>query len=260
MALDRGCPIIPTVCPMAGTTAPYSVAGAALQGNVESLAAVILVQLYKPGHPVFHCFAPSVTDMRSGHDLYYKAEKMLWKMICCRMGKFYELPIVHETGGSLTHIPDIQNGAESLAYILASICCGQNMFSGLGSLGNANGMSAEQMIMQCGLLDMAEYLAGGTELSDHKLGFNSIRRAGPGGNFLTDELTLDLLRSKEFFDSPYFDLTGGYVKGAPGMYEIAHQKVEGLVANYKPTVPEKIQAAIKGFFKDRYHDRRVADL
>ena len=260
MGIDRGCPLVGTICPMAGTTSPYSVAGTALQANVESLASVLMVQLYKPQHPVLISFAPSVTDMKSGHDLYYKAEKMFWKMICCRMGKFYKLPISHETGGSLTHLPNMQNGAESMAYILASVCCGQNMFGGLGSLGNANGMSAEQMIMQCGLLDMAEYLAQGVDMSDYKLGFDSIMNTGPGGNFLTDEMTLDLLRGKEFFDSPYFDLTGGYVQGAPGMYEIAHNHVEELIANYKPTVPEKVQAAIKGFFRDRYRDKNVIDL
>ena len=260
MSIERGCPLIPTVCPMAGTTSPYSVAGTALQGSVESLAAVLLAQLYKPGHPVYYTFAPSVTDMRSGHDLYYKAEKMIWKAMCCQMGKFYNLPISHETGGSLTHLPDMQNGAESLAYILASVLCGQNKFGGLGSLGNANGMSAEQMLMQCGLVDMAEYLARGVDLSDSKLAIDSILNTGPGGNYLTDQLTLDLLRTSEFFDSPYFDLTGGYVKGAPGMYEIAHQKVEELLADYKPTVPEKVRTAIKEFFKDRYQDKSVADL
>ena len=88
----------------------------------------------------------------------------------------------------------------------------------------------------------------------------SIKEAGPGGNYLTDQLTLDLMRGTEFFESPYFDLTGGYVKGAAGMYELAHQKAEELVANYKPTVPEKIRTAIKEFFKDRYQDKKVADL
>ena len=259
-AVERGCPIAPIVCPMAGTTSPYSVAGTALQGSVESLAVALLVQLLKPGHPVYYSYAPSVTDMKSGHDLYYKAEKMIWKIICCQMGRFYNLPVSHECGGSLTHLPDMQNGAESFAYILASVCCGQHKIGGLGSLGNANGMSAEQMIMQCGLVDMAEYLARGVDLSDHKLGFDSILNAGPGGNYLTDQLTLDLLRSDEFFDSPYFDLTGGYVKGAPGMYQIAHQKVEELVSAYKPTLPEKVRAAIKDFFKDRYQDKNLADL
>lgn len=260
MGVERGCPITPIVCPMAGTTSPYSLAGTALQGSVESLSAALVVQLLKPGHPVYYSFAPSVTDMKSGHDLYYKAEKMIWKTICCQMGKFYNLPVSHESGGSLTHLPDMQNGAESMSYILTSMCGGQNKFGGLGSLGNANGMSAEQIIMQCGLVDMAEYLARGVDLSDHKLGFDSIMGAGPGGNYLTDQLTMDLLRSDEFFESPYFDLTGGYVQAAPGMYEIAHQKVEELVADYKPTVPEKVRTAIKEFFKDRYQDKSLTDL
>ena len=259
-AIENGCPLIPTVCPMAGATSPYSVAGTALQGSAESLAAVLLAQLYKPGHPVFYSFAPSVVDMHSGHDLYYKAEKMIWKTMCCQMGKFYNLPISHEMGGSLTHLPDMQNGAESFAYILASICCGQHKLGGLGSLGNANALSAEQMIMQCGLLDMAEYVAQGVDMSDYKLAVDSIIDVGPGRDYLTDQLTLDLLRSDEFFNSPYFDLSGGYVKGAPGMYEMAHQRVEELVANYSPRVPDRVQAAIKDFFKDRYQDPKVADL
>ncbi len=260
MALTREYPVFPTVCPMAGTTSPYSVAGTALLANVEALATVLLVQLYKPGHPAYYCTAPSTTNLKSGHDLYYKAEKMTWKTIHCQMGKFYKLPIKHETGGSLTHRTDLQGGAESLAYIMASVFCGQNNMLGLGSMGNANGMSAEQIIMQCGLVDMAEYLAGGVDMSDYKLAFDSIKNAGPGGNYLTDQLTLDLMRGTEFFESPYFDLTGGYVKGAAGMYELAHQKAEELVANYKPTVPEKIRTAIKEFFKDRYQDKKVADL
>jgi trimethylamine---corrinoid protein Co-methyltransferase len=260
MAIEKGYPIVPTICPMAGATSPYSVAGTALQGSVESLAAILLAQLYKPGHPVYYTFAPSVADMRSGHDLYYKAEKMTWKIMCCQMGKFYNLPISHETGGSLTHLPDIQNGAESFAYILASVCCGQHKFGGLGSLGNANAMSAEQMIMQAGLLDMAEYLAQGVDLSDYKFAMDSIASVGPGGSYLVDELTLDLLHSDEFFNSPYFDLSGGYIKGTPGMYEIAHQQVEDFVANYSPAVPDKVRTAIKNFFKDKYQDTKVADM
>ena len=116
------------------------------------------------------------------------------------------------------------------------------------------------MIMQCGLIDMAEYLARGVELNDYKYAIDSIANVGPGGSYLVDDLTVNLLHSDEFFNSPYFDFSGGNVKGAPGMYEIAHQKAEDIVANYSPKVPDKIQAAIKDFFKDKYRDPKVADL
>ncbi|OHB55763.1 MAG: hypothetical protein A2Y07_10570 [Planctomycetes bacterium GWF2_50_10] len=258
MAMERCYPIISTVCPMAGTTSPFSVSGTALICNVEALIPVLIAQLYKPGHPAFYGFGPSVTEMKSGHDLYYKAEKMLWKTIACQMGKFYNLPVSGETGGSLTHRPDMQNGAESFAYMLTSIVNGQNNMGGIGSMGNANGMSQEQIIMQCGLLDMAEYLAGGVDMSDYKLAFDSIAKIGPGGNYMVDEFTMDMLHSKEFFQTPYFDLSGGYTDPCPGMYEIAHEKAKELVANYKPAVSDKIQNAIKKFFASKYNDKTLA--
>lgn len=248
MAMERCYPIISTVCPMAGTTSPYSLAGTLLTSNVEALAPVLIAQAVKPGHPVLYGIGPSVTDMRSGHDRYYGAEKMLFKTAATQMGKFYRLPISGEAGGSLSWRPDVQNGAESMAYLLASVTGGQNVIGGLGSLHNANGMSAEQVIMQCGLADMAEYLARGVVLNEAKLGLESIREVQPGGNFLYDELTVKLLRSGEFFESPCFDLSGGYHAGAPGMYELAHQVVERLVCDYKPTVPGGVIEALRRFF------------
>ena len=260
IAMERCYPIIPTVCPMAGTTSPYSVAGTALTSNVENLIPVLVSQIIKPGHPVYYSVGPSVTDLKTGHDLYYKAEKFFFKTIGCAMGKYYNLPVKGEAGGTLTHRADVQNGAESMLYLLASHLGGQNFIGGLGSLGNANGMSTEQIIMQCALVDMAEYIACGVDMSDYKLALKSIEQRGPGGNYLTDDLTLDLMRSDEFFWSEYSDLTGGYQKDAPGMYEIAHQTALDLVAGYKPKVPEKVQEAIKNFFKDKYSSAAIAKI
>ena len=166
------------------------------------------------------------------------------------MGKFYGLPVAGEAGGTLTHRAYVQNGAESVLYLLASVAGGQNLIGGLGSLHNANGMSAEQIVMQSGLVDMAEYAARGIDVGEHRLGFESLLRIGPGGNFLMDDLTLDLLRSGEFFDSPLLDLGGGCAGESPGMLEIAHRKVEELVENYRPTVPEEVRVAITRFFKN----------
>jgi trimethylamine--corrinoid protein Co-methyltransferase len=259
MAMIRSYPIISTVCPMAGTTAPYSLAGTSLIANAEALLPVLIAQSYKPGHPVFYSVGPSVTDMKSGRDLYYRAEKMLFKLVGVQMGRHYRLPIAGEAGGTLTYRPDVQNGAESMLYLLAALG-GQNIVGGLGSLHNANGMSAEQILMQCGLVDMAEYLSRGVDLSDQKLALDSIAAVGPGGNFLTDPLTLELLRSDEFFESRHLDLSGGYVPEAPGLYEMAHREAERLVAEYQPAVPEKIQQAIRAHFRPKYRDPAVANL
>jgi trimethylamine--corrinoid protein Co-methyltransferase len=260
MAMERCYPIIPTVCPMAGTTAPFTVAGTTLQSNVECVLTIILTQLYKPGHPVFYGVGPSVTNMQTGHDLYYTSEKMLWKIAASQMGSYYNVPVSGEAGGTLTWRPDVQNGAEGALFLLASLVGNQHMISGLGSLHNANGMSSEQIIMQCGLIDMAEYVSKGINITEQSLAAKSIIDVGPGGNFMADELTLSNLRSDEFFSSHFLDFSGGYEKDSPGMYEKAHSIVEDTVAAYDPQVPGNVREAIKKFFYEKYQDKQVAKL
>ncbi len=260
MAVSRCYPVIPTVCPMAGTTSPYTVAGTALIANVETLLVTILTQLYKPGHPVFHAVGPSTTNMKTGEDLYYRAEKMLYKITGIQMGQFYNLPISGEAGGTLTHRADIQNGAESILYLLSSTAGGQNMIGGLGSLYNALGMSSEQIIMQSGLAAMAEYVSAGIDFSEEKLSGEAIHSVGPGGNFMMEDLTIELLRDKkEFFNNPYYDVAESGKPDSIGMYEAAHLKAEELVEGYKSTVPERVRFAIKDFFKTKYNNPSNSD-
>jgi len=246
-AIAQKYPLVSTVCPMAGTTAPYSVAGTALLANVEALLPILITQLYQPGHPIYYMTGPSVVDMKNGHDLYYKAEKMKFKIIACQMGRFYGLPLAGETGGSLTHRLDIQNGAECFSYMLASLANGQNMFGGLGSLGNANAMSAEMMVIQDALLAMAEYAAAGVDCSEEKWASEAICRVGAGGNYLMDDSTLKWLRGKEFFETPLFDLTGGYLDNPLSIAQKAHAKVEEILHQFVNPVPEKVQEAIRQF-------------
>jgi trimethylamine--corrinoid protein Co-methyltransferase len=241
-------PVISTVCPMAGSTSPYTMAGAMLVANAEALLPVVVAQALQPGYPVFYAVGPSVTDLRSGHDLYYKAEKMLFKLMGIQMGKFYRLPVAGETGGTMTWRYDPQNGAEGMLYILASVAGGQNLFGGLGSMYNAMGMSAEQILLQCGMIDQAEYLARGVSLTDHELGLASIRKAGPGGHYLEDDLTLEFLRGQQFFESPHFDRTGDQ-RPAPGAVAMAHERAEQLIRNYRPTVPEPLQDELARYFR-----------
>ena len=260
MAMERCYPIIPTVCPMAGTTSPYSMAGSFVQANAESLMATLIAQLYNPGHPCFYHVSPSVTEMRTGRDLFFKAEAAMFKTMAGQMGAHYNLPMVGEGGGTITHRPDVQAGAESMMVLLAGHATGHHLFYGMGSNYNANGMSPENVVMACSLVEMAEFITRGIDLSDHKLAHDSISRVGPGGNYLTDELTLELLRSDEFMEGENVDYTGGYGHDGAGMLEIAHQKVADLIANYKPTVPERVREAIRKFFTDKYQDTKVASM
>ncbi|MFN0167724.1 MAG: trimethylamine methyltransferase family protein [Bryobacteraceae bacterium] len=247
LAIEYNQPVISTVCPMAGSTSPYTLAGTMLISNAEALLPVIVAQVLAPGHPVLYAIGPSVTDLRSGHDLYYKAEKTLFKLMGVQMGRFYNLPVAGETAGATTWRLDVQNGAEGMLYLLAAVAAGQHMFGGLGSNYNAVGMSAEQILLQCGMVDQAEYVARGVSLDDHQLGLESIRAAGPGGHYLADDLTIEYMRSDQFFRTPHFDYAGDHRPSA-GASAMAHEKVEEIVRSHKPAVPDSVQQELMTYF------------
>jgi trimethylamine:corrinoid methyltransferase-like protein len=169
--------------------------------------------------------------------------------MAAQMGKYYNLPISGETAGTMTWRYDPQNGAEGMAYLLASVAGGQNFFGGLGSCHNANGMSAEQILLQCGMVDQAEYLVRGVSLSEHELGLESIRAAGAGGHYMTDDLTIEYLRSRQFFTTSHFDYTGGYQE-SKGAVAQAHELAESIVNNHRPAVPESLQQELERYFSE----------
>lgn len=251
----RGMATIPVVCPMAGTTSPLTFAGTLLISNAENLFFITLAQLLSPGAPVLYGAGPSLTDLRSGYDIYYNADKMLWKTALVQMGKFYGLPITGETGGSLVGRHDMQCGIESALLMLPSIVCGQNMMGGLGSCYNAVGMSAEMIIIQADLAALLMRLADGMDTREETLGLESILRAGPGGHFLEDPLTLRMLRSGEFFTAGVFDRLGEHGMGRPeeSMLARAHARVEEILATHTPALPGHIIEDIQ-----RWASRRLA--
>lgn len=240
--------IVPTICPMAGSTAPYSLASTLLLGNTENIMVAALAQMVSPGTPFQYTSGLSVTDLRTLHDLYYTLDKVLWKTAAVQLAKAYRMPVSAECGGAMSYRYDPQTGAEGLLFMLAAANSGADILAGLGSCHNANGMPAEMMILQTAWLDAARYLARGLRTDQARLGLDSLRRAGPGGNFVDDGLTLKLLRAGELFANDLFDYSGEFGAG-PSMLERAHQKVEELTAGVQSPVPENIRNDVRAYFE-----------
>ena len=249
-ACANGFAVIPTVCPMAGTTAPYSTAATLLQGNAEEVGLAALVQMVKPGTPFLYHFGPSVTDMRDGHDLYYTMEKVLWKLAAVQLARAYRLPAGAECGGTMTYRYDQQNGAEGMLFMLAAQRSGANVLAGIGSCYNAIGMSAEMMLIQIAWLEIAKFLGAGIDTSDLQAGLDSISRAGPGGHFLSDEFTLKRLRSGEFFSNDLLDVSGKE-DGTP-LLQRAHERAQAMVEGFTSPVPESTREALRRYFREQY--------
>ncbi|MEA1951930.1 MAG: trimethylamine methyltransferase family protein, partial [Planctomycetota bacterium] len=249
LAIEYDAPLIPTICPMAGSTSPYTMASTLVQCHAESLFLAALSQAFKPGHPFIYSAGPSVMDMRSGHDLYYTIDKALWGPATVQLGKACKVPTGIHHCGSMTHRYDPQNGVEGMLLMLGAVASGADLLCSFGSTYTAMGMSAEMMIMQEAWMKAAQYMVEGIRTDDTHLGLDRLKRAGPGGNFLTDELTLRYMHGGEFFDNDIFD-NAACGEAGRSMLERAHDRVEELVDGYESPVPEGVREGLQRYFHD----------
>ena len=250
-SIDCGFAIQPTICPMAGSTSPYSLAGTLLQAHIEVLMIALMSQLRRPGHPVIYATGLSVTDLQNGADLYYTIDKVLWKNAAVQLARAERMPGWAECGGAMTHRCDVQTGAEGMLFMLAAHASGADILSGFGSYQNAMGMSAEMMVIQASWLRAARHLTRGIRTDELRLAAPNLRQAGPGGQLLDDDLTLALMRSDEIFGDRNFDLTGGHGPSR-AMLERAHDHVEQLVSGYESPVPHRVRERLQRHFHQLY--------
>jgi len=245
--LENGFLLIPTVCPMAGATSPYSFTGTLVQGIAENLIILCTAQIMNPGHPFVFLFAPSVTDMKSGRDLFYLIDKVLWKIASSEFAKRLGLPVHTEAGGALNCRYDMQSGAEGMLMSLAAVFSGADMLAGSGSCLNANGLSPEFILSHYSYLDAATHLKNGYPMSELDRSLDSIREQGCGGNFLTDDLTLEKLRDSEFFSHPLFDEACEH-GGGLSVLDRTHAEAQRIDEDFVSPVPEDIADALRIHF------------
>jgi len=246
-AIKHNCPIIPTVCPMAGATGPYTFSGTLAMGIAENICVLCTTQLLNPGNPFLFALGISVTEMQTGRDLYYTVDKFLWKIASAEFAKRFNLPTAVETGGAMNSRFDMQSGAEGMLMTLSAMMSGADVIAGAGSCLNANGISAEFILTHYSFLDAAAHLRNGYSMSDIDRSLDSIREQGCGGNFLMDDLTLEKLRDSEFFSHPLFDEACEH-GGGISMLERAHAEAQRINESFVSPVPEDIADALKDHF------------
>jgi len=252
-ACTHGFPVLPTICPMAGTTSPYTLASTLLTAHAENVLMAAMTQIVRQGNPFQYAMGPSVSDMRSARDRYYTLDKVLWKVAGVQLAKAAGIPCSAECGGSMTPRYDIQTGAEGLLFMLAAYTSGADILAGLGSCYNANGLSVEMMAIQNAWLEEAKFLADGIKMDPVRLGFDNLATAGPGGHFLTDALTLEFCRGGEFFENSILDYEVDGKTEKP-MLARAHEYVEKTIGEYVCPVPGEIREGLIRYFHDFYRE------
>jgi len=253
-AVKYDLPVIPTTCPMAGTTSPYTLVGTFIEGMAEVVGLCAIVQAVNPGNPYLSAFGPSVSSLLDGHDMYYTMDKPLWKMAAAEIMASYDLPFLAECGGNTPAGFDMQCGAESMIQMFSGVASKAAVISGVGSCYNANGLSSENIVIGMMLKSASDFLLRGMQLDLLDESMQSMDRQKETSNFLMDELTYKTMRSNEFFTDRNLNMAGEF-KEAPSMLQRVQNTIRKIRKAYVSPVPADVQARVQAYFAEKIYPR-----
>ncbi len=246
-------PVVLSTAPMAGTTAPYTLAGILVQTHAELLSGIVLTQIVSPGAPVIYGAVPSLADMRSGGYVGGAIEFGMLNAAVVQLARARGLPIYNSAGLTEACTADIQAGIEKAFSVLQTVLAGGNFIHhAAGMLHSMRAASYAQYVIDNEILGMALRAARGIEVDEEKLAVDSIASVGPGGHFLMDELTLKYLRTERFFDSllQNHHYPANETEEDVSIVERARQKAQEILAKAQPPgLPEDIDRAIRQEFE-----------
>ncbi|MGB5845342.1 MAG: trimethylamine methyltransferase family protein, partial [Anaerolineales bacterium] len=141
-------PVVLSSAPMAGSTAPVTLAGMLAQLNAEQLAGLTLTQLANPGCPVLIGPIPATANLRSGRYLGGSIELGLCNAAITQMAHFYQVPIYNSAGMTESKLPDIQAGIEKTQSVIQVALAGSNFIHhAAGMLEDMATIAYEQFII-----------------------------------------------------------------------------------------------------------------
>jgi trimethylamine--corrinoid protein Co-methyltransferase len=199
---EAGIPISFMSMPNMGSTAPASALGAIVQGDAESVSAMVLMQLAFPGAPVFHAIIISLMNPRTGG--YIAKMPLPVRFIPVQMAHAWNVPSLG--GGSLTSdAPDIgwQSAFEAGFGSVQIPLAGADLCGYLGLMNASMTLYPEQILLDAEIAMNVYETYKAFEFKDLDVSLDVIKEVGPQGHYLRQKHTRTHMR--DFHYSPFFD-------------------------------------------------------
>jgi trimethylamine---corrinoid protein Co-methyltransferase len=233
----NGIPFAPLPCPTAGTTAPFSIAGALVQQNAEVLASIVLAQLVHPGLPIIYCGRLAMMEPRTGISVWGGVELGLASAATVQVGHRYRLPVNVYGFSTNSHVLDIQNGYERALNAIIPALAGADELSGIGEMEAGVMGSFAQIVCDNEIAGSVRRLIKGFEVNEDSLAVDVVSAAMQGShNYLGQKHTMRYLRSGEVLLTALAD-RGSWESwekgGRSGMVERAQDQADNLLHNHQ---------------------------
>jgi trimethylamine--corrinoid protein Co-methyltransferase len=202
-AADKGIPAVYSPCSGLGVTAPASIAGVLVQTLADSLLAVVLCYLQKPGTPLILGGVQTMMD-EANTTLYYGSPELhLTSAAITEIYKWLGLLSASPAGCTDSKVVDEQAASESVMSIYNSLMAGTNLIHHVGCLDGARTGSLSSLVMCDEIIAMVQQISKGIEVTDETLALDILKEVGPGGEFLSHVHTYD--HFKEWFRPTIID-------------------------------------------------------
>lgn len=232
----NGIPVTCAPAPISGATAPATLAGTLCQMHAEALAGVAITQICAPGAKVLYGAVPSTMDMRHMEYTLGSVEMAIMNAGAVQLAKLYDFPIYASGGVTEAKRPDIQSGCEkTFSNLMVAMNGADLVHLAAGMLDSGNSISYEQYVIDNEIIGMINRILSGIIVNEGTLGFEVIKKVGPGGNYVMEEHTIEHMM-KEFF---YPDLSVRCnfdiweERGRPSMLSRANDLVEEILDDGK---------------------------
>jgi trimethylamine--corrinoid protein Co-methyltransferase len=250
--------------PLAGATAPVTLAGAVVQHTAECLSGVTICQLARRGSPIVWGGSPAAFDMREGTTPM--GDVCTWMIDCAyaEVGKSLGLPTHSYLGLSDAKIVDAQCGLEAAGGAILGALAGINMISGAGMLDFESCQSPEKLVIDAEIIGMARRILAGIDPRETPIALSLMRRLGHRADYLADPHTLRWFREELFAPSPVLDRSSRdawRAKGRLSAFDRARERVGDLVKRYeRPARSRELLAELRDITTRAARRFGMADL
>jgi trimethylamine--corrinoid protein Co-methyltransferase len=235
-------PVVVMPMPLAGATAPVTLAGTLAMLLAEFLSAVTFYQLARPGLPMILGIGATILDMRTGLYSAGAPELSLLNIAMTQIGKHLEVPVMAQGLVTDAKAPGAQAAYEKAVNGLSAFMAGSDVINGVGLLDSSQLLALEQMVIDDEITKMLRRIERGFEIDDEHLMLDLIADMGHGGHFLGQRRTLEYLKKGEHFQ-PKLSFRGAFQAWQDSGYDevaAARERANHLLKEHEvlPLAPE----------------------
>jgi len=235
--------------PLAGATAPVTLAAAVVQHTAENLSGVVIHQLANPGAPIVWGGSPAAFDMRRGTTPMGDVCTWLIDSAYTQVGKTLGLPTHAYLGMSDVKVLDMQAGLETAGGMIMAALAGVNMVSGAGMINFESCQSFEKLVIDAEMIGMTRRLISGIEIRDDPIALTTIRQLGHRADYLSLPHTLKWFNQELYMPSDLIDrssMESWQKGGSKTIVDRAADKVEKLLKLYHlPSMNEAVRNELR---------------